>query len=128
MIDTLPEYQKSQQVQLMSLSLEYVLVVLIKIPNVIDALAFKLYWCNQQSYCYHSVSCLSVCPDSAGTFMFLVGPLKSDRLSARDQTKINCFSFLVTFIFSCRCPLPVVSPSLLPFLFLYVSLGFAVAI
>ena len=30
---------------------------------------------------------------SAGTFMFLVGPLKSDRLYARDHTKINYFSF-----------------------------------
>ena len=32
------------------------------------------------------------------------------------------------FIFSCRCPFPVVSPSLLHILYLYVFLGFAVAI
>ena len=43
--------------------------------------------------------------------------------------KNNCFfPFLVVFIFSCSCPLIVVSPSLLHFLCLYVLLGFAVVI
>ena len=49
--------------------------------------------------------------------------------SLSDQTKSNCFySFLVLVIFSCRCPLPVVSPSLLPFLRSNIFLGFTVVI
>ena len=41
-----------------------------------------------------------------------------------NSTCISCLKH----IFSCRCPLPVVSPSLLPFLCLYIFLGFSVAI
>ena len=43
---------------------------------------------------------------AARTFMVLVGPLKSDRLKARDQTKINCFFPLQLCFFSSRCRFP----------------------
>ena len=64
-------------------------------------------------------------------FTFLVGPPTQSGYATsfnylREQTKNNCFyPFLVLFIFSCRCPLPVVFSYLFYFTVFLQFFGFA---
>ena len=86
-----------------------------------------------QSNCYCVVTMIE-CFDKPSCFhntvvICLISLYHFINYKARDQTKINCFfPFLVVFIFSCRSPLPVVSPLCFFFLRLYLFLGFAYAI
>ena len=54
-------------------------------------------------------SCFSIILQATpvGTFIFLVEPLKSDKLEARQRTSASCLFFNFLFIFICRCPLPI---------------------
>ena len=67
-------------------------------------------------------ACVLESPMLKGAIMVLALDSSSPPLSS----PIN--SLMMTLMNSCRCPLPVVSHSLLPFLCTYVFLGFTVAI